>query len=262
MIGAHIHNAGIDLRTETELAEIHGNERGEAIAVTTNKGERIDCQFVGLTAGVHPNIQWLRDSALELDRGILVDKNLKTNVDDVYAIGDCAQMRSPSPGRRPVEAVWYTGRMMGETVAYNICGNKIAYEPGIWFNSAKFIHIEYQIYGTVPAKLASNQDSLFWQHPDGEKSIRIVYDHETQHVLGFNLLGIRFRQEVCEKWIREQTYLPEVITNLEMARFDPEFYPFYQKGLIEAYEERFNRKLSTTGKFSLNRVIRLLKPSS
>ena len=51
--------------------------------------------------------------------------------------------------RRPIEAVWYTGRMMGETLAQTICGNRIAYNPGHWFNSAKFFDIEYQTYGWV-----------------------------------------------------------------------------------------------------------------
>ena len=71
------------------------------------------------------------------------------------------------PGRRSVEAIWYTGRMMGETVAYNICGKAVAYDPGLWFNSAKFIDIEYQVYGEVPAKLPEHLKTIFWMHPDG-----------------------------------------------------------------------------------------------
>ena len=36
---------------------------------------------------------------------------------DIYAIGDCAEQKEPIGLERAVEAVWYTGRMMGETVA-------------------------------------------------------------------------------------------------------------------------------------------------
>lgn len=35
--------------------------------------------------------------------------------------------------------------MMGETLAQTICDNKTQYKPGHWFNSAKFIDIEYQL---------------------------------------------------------------------------------------------------------------------
>ena len=79
------------------------------------------------------------------DKKFIKTANLVFSVEDVYAIGDCAQLQNPLPGRRPVEAIWYTGRMAGETVAHNICGNKVTYDPGIWFNSAKFLDIEGEV---------------------------------------------------------------------------------------------------------------------
>ena len=156
MLNRHILEHHIDLRLETELKEVIDDGNGKACAVMTNKGERIDCGFVGLTAGVHPNIDFLKETELETQRGIVVNEFLETNVPDVYAIGDCAQASNPLPGRRPVEAIWYTGRMMGENVAYNICKKKIAYDPGIWFNSAKFLDIEYQVYGNVQSRPPEN----------------------------------------------------------------------------------------------------------
>ena len=39
---------------------------------------------------------------------------------------------------------------MGELAAHNILGKELDYNPGIWFNSAKFFDIEYQVYGSVP----------------------------------------------------------------------------------------------------------------
>ncbi len=150
MINRHILEHGIDLRLETELKEIWGDKAGGRVKmVVTNKGEKINCGFVGLTVGVSPNIDFLHFGEIELGKGVLVNDFLETNIPDVYAAGDCAQLRNPKPGRRPTEAVWYVGRMMGETVAYNICGKKVAYDPGIWFNSAKFFDIEYQVYGDV-----------------------------------------------------------------------------------------------------------------
>ena len=53
--------------------------------------------MVGLTAGVRPNIDFLKNSELEINRGILVDQYLATNLPNVYAIGDCAELRAPLP---------------------------------------------------------------------------------------------------------------------------------------------------------------------
>ncbi len=243
MINRHIREHGIDLRLETELKEIVDNGKDEACAVLTNKDERIDCGFVGLTAGVSPNIGFLRESQLETNRGILVDEYLQTNLPDVYAIGDCAEQRNPKPGRRPIEAVWYTGRMMGETVAHTICGRLTAYDPGIWFNSAKFLDIEYQVYGTIPTRPEKHQQSIYWERVDGRKAIRIVYDKNSSAVLGFNLMGVRFRHELCEKWLAEGTSVQEVLQQLGQANFDPEFYKTYEKEVLAAYEQQSGKKV-------------------
>ena len=153
MLSRHIQSHGVDIRHETNLDKILGDENGNVRAVVVKEtGEEIPCNVVGITTGVKPNISFLKDSGIETDIGILVNRKLETNIKDVYAIGDCAQQREPIGNRPPVEAVWYTGRIMGETLAQTICGNPWEYNPGNWFNSAKFFDIEYQTYGWVQPK--------------------------------------------------------------------------------------------------------------
>lgn len=259
ILNKHIRKNHIDLRLSTELKEIVDDGTGKACGVITNTGERIDCGYVGLTAGVHPNVNWLKDSGLHIERGIVVNAFLKTNQDDVYAIGDCAQLSNPPEGRRPIEAVWYTGKIMGETVAYNICGHNIAYDPGIWFNSAKFIDIEYQVYGNIVPNPPENHQSLFWLAPDGEKSIRITYDRNNKAVIGFNLMGIRFRHEVCERWLKDKTNIEEVLTHIELAHFNPEFYKTYESALVRQYEKETGSRIHLKKRRTLDAVISFLK---
>jgi NADPH-dependent 2,4-dienoyl-CoA reductase/sulfur reductase-like enzyme len=258
MVSNHIFEHGIDLKLGTELKEIVDDGTGKAGAVITNKGERIECGYVGLTAGVSPNISFLEGSAIETGRGIIVNEFLETNVPDVYAIGDCSQHSSPKPGRRPIEAIWYTGRMMGETLAHTVCGNKTEYDPGIWFNSAKFLDIEYQVYGTVDTILPDEQTSIYWEHASGKKSIRIVYDRDEKYILGFNLMGVRYRHEVCEKWIKAKTPIEEVLSNLSLANFDPEFFEEYEQGILDIYEQQSGKKLALEKKRSSNAVMQFL----
>ncbi|MEL7425006.1 MAG: FAD-dependent oxidoreductase [Bacteroidota bacterium] len=258
MINRHIKKNGIDLRLGTELKEIVDDGSGKACAAITNEDERIDCGYVGLTAGVRPNLSFLQDTELELGRGILVNEHLQTNIPDVYAIGDCAQQREPLPGRRPIEAIWYTGRMMGEVAAYNICGQEVAYDPGIWFNSAKFFDIEYQVYGEVPAQIPEDMETLYWEHPDGEKSIRINYDKEQGHIRGFNLMGVRYRHEVCRKWLAEKTPIEEVLQNLGIVNFDPEFYDEYESELVAVYNQKSGKQLQLKKKRGLAKALDFL----
>lgn len=239
MINQEILDHHVDLRLKTELKEIITNSNNEVVGVETADGEKIDCQFVGLTVGVSPNVNWLKDSALEINRGILVNEYLETNIPDVYAIGDCAEHRTPPAGRRSVEQVWYTGRMMGETVARTLTGERTSYNPGIWFNSAKFFNIEYQTYGNVNASLQPGEDQFFWQSEDRKKSLRIVFDEKSTSVIGVNVFGMRMRHEVWDRWIGEQKKLNEVMERLEEANFDPEFYKNYAYDIRSAFNDDF-----------------------
>jgi len=258
MVSRHIQEHGIDLRLSTELKEIVDDGSGRACAAITKEGERIDCGYVGLTPGVHPNISFLKDTALETSKGILVDEHLRTNITDVYAIGDCAQIKEPQPGRRPIEAVWYTGRMMGEVAAYNVCGKEVAYDPGVWFNSAKFMDIEYQVYGQVSGRIPEEHASLYWEHEDGRKGIRILYDKNGGHVVGFNLMGIRYRHELCDKWLAERVHVEEVLQNLGAANFDPEFYKQYEQQLVGLYNQQTGKQLKLKKRRGLRRALEVL----
>lgn len=239
MIEKHILAHGIDLKMSTNLVEIVANEKGQATAVITDQGETLPCQMVGLTAGVRPNIDFLRNSDLEMNRGILVDQHLATNLPDIYAIGDCAELRAPLPHRNAIEAVWYVGRMMGETLAQSLTGNLSPYNPGHWFNSAKFFDIEYQTYGQISPLATQEENHFYWKHPEKNCMVRLAYHPKSRLFLGINTFGIRMRHEVFDQWLNDQTSIETVMENLGQANFDPEFYTQYEPQIIAEWQNQF-----------------------
>lgn len=240
MINRHIKNHGIDLRLKSNLKEITANENGRANSVTIEEtGETISCNLIGLTAGVTPNIDMIKTTGIETDRGVLVNRYLETNIEDIYAIGDCAQQHEPIGNRKAVEAVWYTGRMMGETVAQTICGNRIPYNPGHWFNSAKFFDIEYQTYGWVFAKPKEGHAHFHWKHDDDTKCITIEYHESSNEFLGINTFGIRLKHEVFDRWLKEKRSVDYVMEHLKEANFDPEFYKTFETEILKSYSKQF-----------------------
>ena len=259
LINKEIRSNGIDLRLSTNLVEIVSDEQGRAKAVTTDKGETIACDIVGLTAGVRPNIDFLKKTKIDIGRGVLVNRFLETNCKDVYAIGDCAEQQEPIDERRAVEAVWYTGRMMGETVARTICGNPTQYKPGHWFNSAKFFDIEYQTYGWVWALPRENEARFYWEHASGKKSIHISFDKKTHEFIGINTFGIRLRHERFDSWLRQKAKVETVLEQLKDANFDPEFYAAHESEILEKFNRDFDANLRVAPKswkriFSKNQV--------
>tara|TARA_R110002049_G_scaffold122465_2_gene277294 strand:+ start:4082 stop:5386 length:1305 start_codon:yes stop_codon:yes gene_type:complete len=240
MINRHIKSHHIDLRLGVNLKEIKADGNGKVKSIIiAETGEEIPCNVVGLTAGVSPNIDFIKDSDIETGKGVKVNRYLETNIPDIYAIGDCAEQHEGIDQRKPIEAVWYTGRMMGETLAQTICGNKMQYKPGHWFNSAKFLDIEYQTYGWVFGELGrpDYEKHFHWKHEDDTKCITVAYHKDTNEFLGINTFGIRMRHETFDKWLTEKRDVDYVITHLPEANFDPEFYSHYEADILSAYNK-------------------------
>ncbi len=229
LIKNHIKEHHVNLLFETELDSIHAGSDGRVSHIMTKSGEKMDCELVGLTAGVSPNIEFLKGSDLALQRGIVINQKFETNQKDVYAIGDCAQFDEPVPGRRNLEQVWYTGRIMGETLAATLCGEEKKYKPGHWFNSAKFFDIEYQTYGWVFAQNREGEKSFYWEHEDGKMCMHFVYDEKSRKFLGLNTFGIRIRHESMNDYLENERSVDYVLEHLADANFDPEFYKKYDK---------------------------------
>ena len=255
LVGRHMLEHHIDLRLNEEIDEIISDPNARVKAVRTKAGEDIPCQFVGLTAGVTPSIDFVRNTELEVNRGVKVNFGFQTNIPDVYSIGDCAEFHeAPAADRKSVEQVWYTGRMHGETLGYILAGKKVTYQPGVWFNSAKFLDIEYQTYGTVPAKWDSEKvNSFYWEHSGGKVSFRMLMDLDGK-ILGVNNLGFRLRHEFFDQAIREKWTGARVISKLDKANFDPEFFAPYYIEIQKAFKSQFGGEVKVSKKTFIQRL--------
>ena len=244
MLNQEIRDHHVDLRLGVNLKEIIADENGKVKSIIiAETGEEIECDVVGLTAGVSPNIEVVKNSGIETGRGIKVNRFLETNSKDIYAIGDCAEQREAIGQRRPIEAVWYTGRMMGETIAQTICDNKIEYKPGHWFNSAKFFEIEYQTYGWVWAQPKEHEARFYWEHKEGKKCIHLNYDKNTRQFIGINTFGIRMRHEFFNKVLNEKRSIDYVLEHLADANFDPEFYTLHEPEILAKFNKENNTNI-------------------
>ena len=238
IVSRHILKHDMKLMLGIELKEILPDSNGRVRAILTNHGEEIPCQLVGLTPGVHPNINFLKNTKIEIGRGVLVNDYLETNLPDVYAAGDCAEIKSSSEGQRNrLEQLWYTGKMQGKILAKNILGERTKYDRGIWYNSAKFLDIEYQTYGFVSPSPRFGEESFYWEHPSGKISLRIVFSSKDRSIIGVNAFGMRLRHKYFEAWIRERKTIEYVIENLRSANFDPEFYKKHDREIINKFNQ-------------------------
>ncbi|MFZ5627991.1 MAG: NAD(P)/FAD-dependent oxidoreductase [Spirochaetota bacterium] len=244
LISRHVRSHGINLLLETELGEILPDAKGRVRAIALkNKSEEIPCDLVALTVGVSPNIEIAKKSGVDCNRGVLINRRFETNIKDVYAAGDCAEFVEPIPGRRPIEQVWYTGKAQAETLARILTNSGSEYSPGIWFNSAKFFDLEYQVYGSVPNQIPDSSGTYYWEHDSGEACLRLVWDKTSEALTGIQAIGMRLRQDVSHAWIGSKTPVSTVVSELKSAMFDPEFYRTYDSDIQSGFRKTISEEL-------------------
>ena len=112
---------GVKLRFETTVTGVEA-EGGRARQVVTNDGQKYPADVVGVAIGLEINKEFLQGSGIDTNEGILADEYLKTNFDDIYAAGDCAEYQDVLTGRREIMGNWASACMMGQTAALNMMG--------------------------------------------------------------------------------------------------------------------------------------------
>ncbi|MEU6774439.1 FAD-dependent oxidoreductase [Streptomyces sp. NPDC046759] len=126
---------GTELRTQARV------ERVEPGAVILADGTRLTAGAVVVGIGARPATAWLAGSGVELGPhgDVLADAHLRTCVQDVYAVGDCASFPSARYGERLLVHHWDNALQGPRTVAANILGETPAvYDPVPYFWSEQF----------------------------------------------------------------------------------------------------------------------------
>ena len=132
-LGAH----GISFSVCDELDGFEGAD-GRVTHVITRSGARLEADAVVVGAGVNPDVSLARRAGLEIGRlgGIVVDSQLRTAVDGVYAAGDVAEYVSVvNGGRRQRVEHWDVAFSQGRTVARNMLGQDVAHDVVPYFFS-------------------------------------------------------------------------------------------------------------------------------
>ncbi|MCB0478472.1 MAG: FAD-dependent oxidoreductase [Crocinitomicaceae bacterium] len=251
-IEEHIQSKGIRIHFNEEIRSFEGE--GKVCQAFTKSGKKIEIDFAGITIGVEPNIEFLKNSELELQEGILVDEDFQTNIPNVYAIGDCAEHRNPIQNRKKIEQLWYTGKLQGKQLGENLGkGESQKYEPGPWFNSAKFFDIEFQNYGFVSNTKKEGQSEFIWKK--GNKMFRLLFDSNTDEFIGINAFNLKFRHPVFDHWLRNKAGVEEVLQNLKTASFDGEFSKKYEEEIVRAFNQEIGRNVQLKKKMWYQKLI-------
>ena len=122
---------------------------GRAIGVVLDNGDMLKANVYIAATGIKPNVEYLKDSGIDLNWGVPVDETLATNLPCVWAAGDIAETADRVTGERAVHAIWPHATTQGRVVAERILGFETIYEGSEAMNSLRHLGLPLVAAGSV-----------------------------------------------------------------------------------------------------------------
>jgi NAD(P)H-nitrite reductase large subunit len=150
---------------------------GAPLRAKLSNGEVLECDLVISATGVKPNLDFLEGSGLEVDQGLLVDDHMQTNIKDVYAAGDVAQVRDFSTGEKTVNMIQPAAADDARIAAQNMMGQGTQTQGSLAMNVLDTL-------GLIAASFGQ------WWGAEGGQSVELQNRDE------FNYMRLEFQGDV------------------------------------------------------------------
>ncbi|MDD5864071.1 MAG: FAD-dependent oxidoreductase [Firmicutes bacterium] len=190
---------GIRVITGAGLEEILGD--ASVTGIRTGVGS-FEGDVVVLAIGVRPATAFLSGSGIEMNRGaIVVDPYQRTNVQDVYAVGDCAQVYNRITGKGQWSAMGSTANITGRLLAKNLTGGDAPYGGCLGtgvvkladdLNAGRTGLTEEQAkaagFDVITATCVTDDKAHYY--PDASTFVtKLIADKQSHKLLGIQVLG-------------------------------------------------------------------------
>ena len=142
----------VETKQVSEIISIDsGNKSGRQRIVTFSDGRTLEGDIIMPFFGRQPMIDFIANTGMDIERGILVKPDLRSTVEGIYAAGEICQIWTESEKAYKFYSGWKNLKAMGELAAKNVTGGKKLWQPV----SDEKLKVDKNGYLNSP----------YWEHP-------------------------------------------------------------------------------------------------
>ena len=214
---------GIDVRQGEQVAQLHAGPAGWVQGVTLTSGARVATDWLGIAIGIRPNIEFLEGSGITTRKGIPVDASMRSNLENVFAGGDIAEISDRWLGRPRVIGLWEPARHHGRVAGINMAGGSSNWEQDVPYTATRLHDLDL---GAVGESLERPGDHVEVDFPARGSAIsyRKIILREDKLVgallLGTRKEGVRKRARLYRKLIQTGIDVSSIANRLLDPTFD------------------------------------------
>ncbi len=161
---------GVTVSCGQMLTAIEQNEDGSLTAVMKS-GDRFTADLIAMCVGVRTNTAFVKDSGIEMNRGILVNSRMQTNCAGIYAAGDCCEAVDTQSGKPRNIGVWLNAVQQGRVAGANMAGRDVEFDANVLLNLAHYLDYDFISIGDISG--CSPEDPVY-EYEDERYYIKVV----------------------------------------------------------------------------------------
>ena len=196
-----INNGNFEILTSELVTELSGDTNG-VNGVRTGSGKSFDTDMVIICAGVIPNVDIAREAGIELSEtgAIKVNEKMETNIEDIYACGDCVDENLLISNTRIWLPLGSNANKEGRCAAMNACGVEEKF-PGVLGSSVtRCMRFTMSMTGLSKKKAiqlgfdpvsvtVTKNDKVGYMPDVNNITLKLIADKNTRRLIGGQAVG-------------------------------------------------------------------------
>jgi NAD(P)H-nitrite reductase large subunit len=181
LIKSWVESKGVAVHTSTRVEAITAGTQkgvnGSSLKVSLSNGQSIEVDLIISATGVKPNIEFLKDTGIDINKGILVNHQMQSSLPNIFAAGDVTESIDFSTGERVVNAIQPNAAEQAKIAALNMCGAQAGSQGALQMNVLDTLGLISSSFG-------------HWQGVDGGDHVELIDQQK------FKYLRLEFKDDV------------------------------------------------------------------